>query len=88
MKDMEPGGGMSGGRRAEGFLGLLVAILLLIEKWEDNPSVKLLSIALSAAGLICVFLLRRRLVRPWVEIYTITFAAIALILIFNMLFLS
>ncbi len=88
MKDMEQGGGMSGGRRAEGFLGLLVAILLLIEKWEDNPSVKLLSIALSAAGLICVFLLRRRLVRPWVEIYTITFAAIALILIFNMLFLS
>lgn len=79
---------MSDGRKAEAFLGLLVVILLFTAPREDNPTVKLVSIAVSAAGLVGVLLLRRHLVRPWLEIYTITFLGIALVLLVNLLFLS
>jgi hypothetical protein len=79
---------MTNAQKADAFLGLLVALLLLPATLADDPLNEWAAFGIACVGAGGVLWLRRHLERPWFETYTITFFGSAAIMLVHWLFLS
>ena len=79
---------MTNEQKADAFLGLLVALLLLPVTLEDGFLNEWAAFGIACVGAAAVLWLRRHLERPWFEIYAITFFGSAAIMLVHRLFLS